>query len=120
MAESLSPGDYDWFTPADLKKVIDAIHALPDWERVVLVGGQSLTAWVAKYRIALPAFEGPYLTIDADFLGTQAEAEVIARELGSKAQIPGSTITRRMPPRSISRAQAARSCTSTFSPGFSD
>lgn len=88
MAQSVSPNDYDWFTPADLKKVIDAIHALPDWKRVVLVGGQSLTAWVSYYKIQLPAFEGPYLTIDADFLGSKAEAEVIARELGSKAQIP--------------------------------
>jgi hypothetical protein len=31
---------------------------------------------------------GPYLTIDADFIGTKTEAEVIARDLGSKAQIP--------------------------------
>jgi len=54
----------------------------------VLVGGQSLTAWVEYYRIKLPSFEGPYSTIDADFLGTRTEAEVIARELGSKAQIP--------------------------------
>jgi hypothetical protein len=38
--------------------------------------------------IELPTFEGPYLTIDADFLGTRTEAEVIARELGSNAQIP--------------------------------
>jgi hypothetical protein len=55
---------------------------------VVLVGGQSLTAWVEYYKIKLPTFEGPYLTTDADFLGTKTEAEVIARELGSKAQIP--------------------------------
>lgn len=52
------------------------------------MGGQSLTAWVYYYKIQLPAFEGPYLTIDADFLGTKAEAEVIARELGSEARIP--------------------------------
>jgi hypothetical protein len=89
LAKPLSPNDYDWFTPADLKKVIEAIHALPDWQRVVLVGGQSLTAWVTYYQIKLPTFEGPYLTIDADFLGTKAEAEVIAKELGSQAQIPG-------------------------------
>lgn len=55
---------------------------------VVLVGGQSLTAWAEYYKIKLPAFEGPYLTIDADFPGTKTEAEVIARELGSNAQIP--------------------------------
>ena len=85
MAEFVSHSDYDWFTPADLTRVIDAIHALPDWQSVVLVGGQSLTAWVEYYNIELPAFEGPYLTIDADFLGTKTEAEVIARELGSNA-----------------------------------
>jgi hypothetical protein len=88
LAEFVSHSDYDWFTPADLTRVIDAIHALPDWTSVVLVGGQSLTAWVEYYKIKLPAFEGPYLTIDADFLGTKTEAEVIARELGSNAQIP--------------------------------
>jgi hypothetical protein len=58
LAESLSLSDYDWFTPADLTKVIDAIHALPDWKRVVLVGGQSLTAWVEYYKVKLPKFEG--------------------------------------------------------------
>jgi hypothetical protein len=88
LAEFVSHSDYDWFTPADLTRVINAIHALPDWKSVVLVGGQSLTAWVEYYKIKLPAFEGPYLTIDADFLGTKTEAEVIARELGSNAQIP--------------------------------
>ena len=62
MAEFVSHSDYDWFTPADLTRVIDAIHALPDWRSVVLVGGQSLTAWVEYYKIQLPAFEGPYLT----------------------------------------------------------
>lgn len=54
----------------------------------MLVGGQSLTAWVEYYKIKLPTLEGPYLTIDADFLGTKIEAEVIAKELGSNAQIP--------------------------------
>ena len=88
MAQPLISDDYDWFTPADLTRVINAIHALPDWSSVVLVGGQSLTAWVEYYKIKLPSFEGPHLTVDADFLGTRAEAEVIARGLGSKAQIP--------------------------------
>jgi hypothetical protein len=88
LAESVSLDDYGWFTPADLTKVIDAIHALPDWKSVVLVGGQSLTAWVEYYKVELPKFEGPYLTIDADFFGTKTEAEVIAKELGSNAQIP--------------------------------
>jgi len=58
LAQPLISDDCDWFTPADLTRVINAIHALPDW------------------------------SFDADFLGTRTEAEVIARELGSKAQIP--------------------------------
>ncbi len=89
MAESVRFNDYGWFTPADLSRVIDAIHALPDWKSVVLVGGQSLTAWVGYYKIKLPTLEGPYLTIDADFLGTKTEAEVIAKELGSNARLHG-------------------------------
>lgn len=88
MAEPLGQGDYGWFTPTDLQRVIGAIHTLHDWQRVVLVGGQALTAWVTYYKIDLPLFDGPYLTADADFLGTRAEAEMIAAQLGSKAQIP--------------------------------
>jgi hypothetical protein len=52
------------------------------------VGGQSLTAWVQYYKIELPSFEGPYLTADADFLGTRREAEVIARFLNGKFEAP--------------------------------
>lgn len=88
MAESLGSSEYDWFTPVDLQRVIKAVHKTQDWKRIVLVGGQSLTAWVECYHIQLPPFEGPYLTADADFLGTRAEAIVIARQLGSEAQIP--------------------------------
>jgi hypothetical protein len=81
LAESLAYDEYGWFTPADLKRVIQAIHSLEDWRRVLLVGGQSLTAWVEYYHIQLPTYEGPYLTADADFLATRAEAEVIAKQL---------------------------------------
>jgi hypothetical protein len=52
------------------------------------VGGQSLTAWVQYYKIELPSFEGPYLTADADFLGTRREAEVIARFLNGNFEAP--------------------------------
>lgn len=88
MAESVGQDDFGWFTPADLKQVILAIHQLEDWKKVILVGGQSLTAWVEYYKIKLPVFEGPYLTADADFLGSKAEARVIASYLRGKAQIP--------------------------------
>lgn len=49
-------------------------HRLEDWKHVVLVGGQSLTAWVQHYQIQLPQFEGPYLTADADFVATRARS----------------------------------------------
>jgi hypothetical protein len=79
--------DYGWFTPADTKQLFRAIHKLPDWEKVVLVGGQALTTWVFKYKIDLLSFDGPYLTQDADFLGSRADAELIAKHLGGKAML---------------------------------
>lgn len=78
MAKSVGQDDFGWFTPADLKQVILAIHQLQDWKKVILVGGQSLTAWVEYYKIELPAFEGPYLTADADFLYVETPADRLA------------------------------------------
>jgi len=43
----------------------------------MLVGGQSLTAWVQHYQIQLPPFKGPYLTADDDFLATRADAALL-------------------------------------------
>jgi hypothetical protein len=88
LAEPLSPDDYGWFTPVDLQNVIRAIHRVRDWQQIILVGGQSLTAWVQYFKIELPAFEGPYLTADADFLGSKVEAEVIARYLHGTTKAP--------------------------------
>jgi len=88
LAEALDQADYGWFSPADLRNVIRAIHGLQDWKHVVLVGGQSLTAWVQRYEIELPQFEGPYLTADADFLANKADAEHIARYLQGTAYFP--------------------------------
>jgi hypothetical protein len=81
LAQAIVQEDYGWFTPADLVQVVTAIHRLPKWETVVLVGGQSLTAWVKQYGIELPAFDGPYLTADADFLASRTDAQVIASHL---------------------------------------
>lgn len=88
MAEVVDQADYGWFSPADLQNVIRAIHGLKDWKHVILVGGQSLTAWVQRYEIELPQFEGPYLTADADFLASKADAEHIARDLHGTAHFP--------------------------------
>jgi hypothetical protein len=88
LAESLGDDDYGWFTPADLQNVVRAIHHLEDWKHVILVGGQSLTAWVQHYQIQLPQFEGPYLTADADFLATRADAALLAKYLQGEARYP--------------------------------
>jgi hypothetical protein len=89
LAESVVRDDYGWFSPADLKKLFHAIHQAHDWTKVILVGGQSLTTWVEYYKIALPPFDGPYLTADADFLGTKADAQIVADELGGTAVFAG-------------------------------
>ena len=89
MAELLDQSDYGWFTPADLRQVIQGIHKTHDWTRVILVGGQSLTTWVQYYGITVPTFEGPALTSDADFIGTKAEAQVIANYLHGTAVLAG-------------------------------
>jgi hypothetical protein len=89
LAELVVHEDYGWFTPADLIQVVRAIHRLADWKNVILVGGQSLTAWVQHYQIELPAFEGPFLTADADFLASKTDAQLIAQYLRGRARFPG-------------------------------
>lgn len=87
MAELLaSADDYGWFTPADLKRVLEAIHQVPQWGDVILVGGQSLSAWIKFFDIPIPPFDGPYLTADADFLGTRIEAQIIADYLKGRSR----------------------------------
>jgi hypothetical protein len=88
LAEPVVP-DYGWFSPADLKKLFHAIHQSHDWTKVILVGGQSLTSWVQYYQIELPPFDGPYLTADADFLGTKEDAQLMAQELGGEVIVTG-------------------------------
>jgi hypothetical protein len=88
LAKAVVHEDYGWFTPDDLDRVVGAIHKLHDWKRIVLVGGQSLTAWVQNYKIPLPPIEGPYLTADADFLASRSDAELIARYLRGSFKIP--------------------------------
>jgi hypothetical protein len=77
LAEAIVQEDYGWFTPADLAQVVRAIHRLPNWQSAILVGGQSLTAWVRRYDIELPQFDGPYLTADADFLASRTEGDLV-------------------------------------------
>lgn len=90
MAEAIVHGDYGWFTPADLANVVRAIHRVPGRNaRVVLDGGQALTAWVQHYGIPLPTIEGEFLTADADFLASKGDAQLIASHLkDGRARFP--------------------------------
>lgn len=77
---------YDWFKPEDLPDFFHALRKSPN--PLVLVGGQSLTFWVQFYGIPVPETKEPYLTQDADILGTQKDAEIIAKELKGCVRIP--------------------------------
>lgn len=88
MARAVAVDSYGWFTPADLTKVIEAFHNSGNAQKVVLVGGQALVAWVIFYGIQLPSFDEPYLTQDADFIGSGTQARQIAKKLHGKTTIP--------------------------------
>ncbi len=112
VTHGVSPNDYDWFTPADLKKVIYAIRARPGWRSAVFVGGQSL--------IQLPTFEGPYLTIDADFSSQKP------KRTSSRARPAPSNITQTPTPltefrparaRAVSPSPACQADSGTFAEG---
>lgn len=84
-----TPQDYGWFTPPDLELLFSAIAKLPDPGAVVLVGGQALSFWVDLFDIPIPKLDVPYLTQDADFIGTHRDAELLARELGADIRLAG-------------------------------
>lgn len=54
----------------------------------VLVGGQALAFWVAHYDISPPASLAGAISDDADFLGTRADVEAIARGVGGRSVYP--------------------------------
>ena len=54
----------------------------------VLVGGQALAFWVAHYDIARPPRLVGAISDDADFLGTRADVEAIARGVGGRSVYP--------------------------------
>jgi hypothetical protein len=78
---------YDWFRPDDLPNFFRALQAAPN--PAVLVGGQSLTFWVRYFDIPVPETDTPYLTQDADILGSKHDARIVATELGGTLNVPG-------------------------------
>lgn len=56
----------------------------------VLVGGQALAFWIARYSIGFgEAQPGVYISKDVDFLGTRADVARFAAAVGGKATYPG-------------------------------
>lgn len=77
---------YDWFLPDDLPAFFKALQKSS--HAAVLVGGQSLTFWVEFFKIPTPDKGTPYLTQDADVLGTKHDAKIVAEELHGTLAIP--------------------------------
>lgn len=82
MAADSTDEPYGWFSPADFRRLVETLNRYPDKTRVVLVGGQALTAWVLYYGLDLPDTRTPYLTQDADFLADRQDAQFLGAELG--------------------------------------
>lgn len=76
---------FDWFHPEDIPFLIDALNKTTG--NPVLVGGQSLTFWIDFYDIPIPHIKTPYLTQDADILGSVGDAKVVADLLGGEVKI---------------------------------
>lgn len=87
---TLGPDDYGWFTPAEFKAVLDALNKNQNNSYpAVLVGGQSLVAWIEYYDIPIPNSETPALTQDVDFLGSIVDAKLLGKELNAKVNVAG-------------------------------
>ncbi|MFV1985476.1 MAG: hypothetical protein ACC657_18150 [Thiohalomonadales bacterium] len=84
------PDDYGWFTLAEFKSVLDALNKNqnPSFP-TILVGGQALVAWIKHYDIPVPNSDTPALTQDIDFLGSDEQAKLLAKEIGAKINIAG-------------------------------
>jgi len=78
---------FDWFKPEDLPVLFKALRQVNP--PAILVGGQSLTFWVDFFELPIPRTDTPYLTQDADILGTKLDAQMIAKHLNrGKATTP--------------------------------
>lgn len=80
--------DYGWFSPADFNLVVKALAKHPNRNKLVIIGGQALVAWVMAYGVAIPKISTPYLTQDLDIFGLCADAEVLAEALGADVYAP--------------------------------
>jgi hypothetical protein len=58
----------------------------------LMIGGQAVYFWASRYALQEPAVEGfrPFTSKDIDFQGGRDDVLRIARELGIRAQLPGS------------------------------
>jgi hypothetical protein len=82
-----SINSFDWFQPQDLPILFRALRKTKP--PAILVGGQSLTFWVDFFRIPIPTTDITFLTQDADVLGSNEDAKVIASALNmGHARIP--------------------------------
>ncbi len=82
--------DYGWVTPFDLNQTllqIKKINAEAD-HKIILVGGQAISAWVYIYNIDLPEIKTPALTQDIDFIGNKQDAELLAVALNGSLALP--------------------------------
>lgn len=78
---------FDWFQPEDLPVLFKALRQVNP--PAILVGGQSLTFWVDFFELPIPQTSTPFLTQDADILGSKLDAQVIAKHLkNGKAKTP--------------------------------
>jgi hypothetical protein len=72
------------------RQVVDDLLAAATTE-LVLVGGQSLKAWMERYDVTMPA-EMAYVSRDVDFLASSPQdsdsVRRLARALGGEAQFP--------------------------------
>lgn len=86
----MNSDDYGWFTPAEFELVLQALNKNQNSSSpAILVGGQSLVAWIKYYNINIPDTETPALTQDVDFLGKADDAKLLAKELNARIKVAG-------------------------------
>lgn len=79
--------DFGWFQEADFRLAVKTL-AEREASSFVLVGGQSLIAWVFYYLIDIPHTPQPALTQDMDLIGPGDAAKRLADALHAKVFLP--------------------------------
>lgn len=83
-----SGNEHGAFTDADLERLYAALGAHQNRDRIVLVGGQSIVAWMAYYEIPDPTQGISPLTTDIDFIGNADDARQLAASLDAICIVP--------------------------------